>query len=161
MQLGQTPDEQLLSQLKRVGTEVGYHIQLDGDIPTTIRNEISRWTSHRPPSLLINITSASSENCIEDVFIRELTPPERKGRIGAIPFFKFLRWFFDVTSPQEAVLIYHEGAERQWFPMDRYTISLDDFLRVLYDYATQAGYASGVYTISPQAHPFDFRLLGR
>jgi len=146
--------------MKRIAAESGYHVQLNAEIPSTIRNEIRRWTAHDPPYVLVNITSDPGENCIEEVFIRELTPPDKKRKIDEIPFFRFLRQLVEDIQPTELVLIYHEGAERGWFPLERYTISLDDFFRVLYAYATQAGYASGVYTISPQAPPFDFHLLG-
>lgn len=147
-------------ELKRIASESGYNVQLDDEIPATIRKEIGRWISHTPPFVLLNVTSDPRKNCIEEVFIRELRPWEGT-RTDAVPFFRFLRRLFGVLMPTEAVLISVEGDEQQWFPLERYRIALSDFLTVLYEYRLQEGYdKDGVYHVSAEAPPFDFELLG-
>lgn len=140
--------EDSLQVLKDEANRSGYGIQLNEEIPATIRNEIVSAVPSSSSTLLLSVTSDARHNCIEETLSRELEYFGKK-EFRAISFFQFLRRLFALAHPDEAHVIYVEGAEVGWSPLEQRKMSLDGFLHLLYEQRDRAGYdVAGVYEIT-------------
>lgn len=126
----------------------GYSIQTGEEIPHTIKTEILRHVVPGPHDLLFNITSSSKDNCIEEALDRELDYPTKKPS-SEVSLFQFLRRILDMVHPRRITIIFVEGAEVGWFPLQRRTTSLEEFFFTLYELRDRPGHdIAGVYEIN-------------
>jgi len=98
---------------------------------------------------LFNITSKKGDhwNCIDETLNTELDFGAKKS-FQEIPFFDFLREMFRFAGPEEAVIIFTEGAEVGWFPLERRESTLSDFCSAVYEYRDRTEYdVHGVFRI--------------
>ena len=140
------------AELKAIAKRAGYHIQLESEIPSSIRKEIQRCLRDTAGFTLFNVTSkeGTNWNCIDDTLSAELEYSKKKP-FHEVLFFAFMRTLFDFASPDDALFIYTEGAETGWFPLERRASSLVDFLGILYEDRDRAGNdPCGVYRIVGQ-----------
>lgn len=134
---------------KEAARRMGYHVQIDSEVPPTIQGEIRRYVRHDSPAMLFNFTTKEGKhwNCIEETLSRELDPRSKRA-YEEVPFFRFVRTFFEIAHPSDAILIFTEGAEVQWFPLVRRKATLGEFLCKLYDQYGGAYDVSGIYDIT-------------
>jgi len=137
----------LKKELKAEAQQHGYYLQLDDEISLNKRKEILRIVSHEPPSILFNITTKSTYDCIDETLNNELEYFKKKP-FEEIAFFKFVRRIFTITQPEKAVIIFVEGAETGWFPLKKRECLLNDFLAALYEFRDRHDYdVEGIYNI--------------
>ena len=142
-----------LSELRAIAKRSGYYVQLGAEIPPPIRKEILRYVPESGGFVLFNVTSRDGPNwdCIDETLDSELDF-SRKKPVEEVAFFAFLRRAFAFSNPDEAIVIYTEGASTGWFPLERRTCSLADFLESLYEYHDRPDRdVAGVYVITAEA----------
>jgi len=140
--------EPIKRDLKAEAERRGYHIQLDAEIPSSIRGEIGKIVRHEPPATLLNITTGPTWNCIDETLSRELEYFSKKPP-GDVPILQLIRRVFDIAQPSEAVLVLVDGAEVGWFPLARRRTTLRAFLSLLHEYHDRRDFdVHGVYDIT-------------
>jgi len=137
-------------ELREIAKRAGYHIQIDLEIPPSIRTELERYAAGPPGFTLVNITSREGPpwNCIDETLSAELEY-SKKASFDEVPFFGFMKSLFRFIKPEISIITYTEGAETGWFPLEKRAASLNEFLNLLYEYRDRPDREiEGVYTIA-------------
>ena len=136
--------------LKEEAARRAYHLQLGEEIPESIRGEVSHVASHPPPKLLFNLTTSPKHDCIDETLDGELAY-RSKPPVADVPVFMCISRLFELAQPEEAVLIFVEGASSGWEPLERRTMTLRKFLEFVYEYRDRPEVdVNGVYDITGQ-----------
>jgi hypothetical protein len=140
--------QQARRDLKSEARRQGYDVQLDAEIPSTIRGEVSRIVQQGSPSSLLNITTRPGWNCIDETLSAELDYFSKKP-IGDVAIFQLIRWIIHFAEPFEATLLFVDGAEVGWFPLNRRVSNLSNLLESIYEYHDRPDLdVHGIYDIN-------------